>query len=234
MDKMRELLTCPFCKAKPYHYPCEELQSLKDMPGKFDVICLTNDCALGGIGINLDKWNTRATHKEPEDSRERFERVMWNASIYTFEQTPDGYYANQYTQNAWHGWQAALSSRGASQAAPAQPSERSGEVTREGANEALQWAAFNDAKIAYREAFSAGRDSAVCLRKTIRKYLDSLGLDAQGKPYVATAPSRVQLGEDEAVEIMALSAAIETGEQVSTKTMRHAYRALLAATKGEK
>lgn len=75
-----------------------------------------------------------------------------------------------------------------------QPSERSGEVEREGANEALQWAAFNDAKIAYREAFSAGRDSAVCLRKTIRKYLDSLGLDAQGKPYVATAPSRVHLG----------------------------------------
>lgn len=69
----------------------------------------------------------------------------------------------------------------------AQPAPAAGVVEREGANEALDLGALDDARIAYREAFSDGKDTGVCIRTAIRKYLDTLGLDAQGRPYGTAA-----------------------------------------------
>ena len=49
--------------------------------------------------------------------------------------------------------------------------------------EVLDQQAVSDALATYNESYGNGVDKGQCIRRAIRKYLDTLGLDAEGRPY---------------------------------------------------
>jgi len=60
---------------------------------------------------------------------------------------------------------------------------RRGVSEEAGKCEVLDQQAVSDALATYNESYGNGVDKGQCIRRAIRKYLDTLGLDAEGRPY---------------------------------------------------